>query len=288
MGYYEFEYPDKGEIVFVKLNKFSDSCIYFDLVEYDNVEGFLNLAEMDKKLLWDKKYLKHFVFDRIYPMYVIDLDDENENNVKIDLSYKRISEEEKKIQLRYYDYIVKFYRLVMEFSQISNIDINTLLPLSMWNIIKKENIEEGPVLFKKILENPELFVEKTKEKYSGESQKFIENIKSRITSTNMEMQQNFNLTVYSRNAIAELKNILAFDSNELRNDNIDIYYTSAPKYKFIVLGKNNDECKIKIDKWIDLIRDRTRGKNVEFNVDEEIVVIKEREINLKFLESSVI
>lgn len=87
MSYYETDYPNLNEVVFVTIDNFTDDAIYCRLVEYKNKEGFLPITELDKKVQPNPK--KHFSEKKVYPMIVMDVD--TDKGV-IDVSYRRIKE----------------------------------------------------------------------------------------------------------------------------------------------------------------------------------------------------
>jgi translation initiation factor 2 alpha subunit (eIF-2alpha) len=307
MSYYGNIYPEKDEVVFVTIESFSEHGIYCTLVEYDNKEGFLANTELDKKIYYERK--KYFNFKKVYPMLVIDIDFDRKF---IDLSHKKIKSEDRDKYIKYFDYVSKIYRLTEEFSKISKLAVTDLLPYTMWNFIKKDDIENSQKKFKAILQKPDEFIEKAKEIYPSESNDFLDNLSSRISSTTLTIHQQFDLIVYCENAIQEIKNILDFSELE---SNVKIEYINSPKYRLIVECKfdddrndiidkyieihknkvNNKELKqselVKlgndifiddINKYIELLKEKIKGKNIYFELGDKLL-IKEREMTIKYL-----
>jgi translation initiation factor 2 alpha subunit (eIF-2alpha) len=242
-------------------------------------------------------------------MVVTDIDFEKGH---VDLSHRKIKPEDRDKHIKYFDYISKIYRLTEEFSKISKLAINDLLPLTMWQLINKDDIENSQQKFKAILERPVQFIDHAKTTYPSESNEFLDNMCARISSTTMTINQNFNLTAYCDNAINELKNILKFENmdNEIR-----IEYVNAPTYRFVVDCKFDDERndlinkyidihqkKIKdkvcnqcdlvklgndifieeVDKYVRLIEKKIEGKKFHFELGDAFLT-KEREITIKYL-----
>lgn len=307
MSYYGNNFPEIDEVVFVTISSFSDNGIYCTLVEYDNKEGFISNTELEKKIYYERK--KYFNFKKVYPMIVTDIDFEKHF---IDLSHKKIKSEERDKYIKYFDYVSKMYRLTQEFSKISKLSVTDLLPLTMWNFMKKDDIENSQKKFKAILQKPDEFVEKAKEIYPSESNDFLDNLSSRISSTTLTIHQHFDLVVYCENAIQEIKNILNFP--EL-GENIRIEYINSPTYRFIVECKFDDDRNDLIDQYIEihknkvnnkelkqtdliklgndifveeinrcveLLKNKIKGKNIHFEIGDKLL-IKEREMTIKYL-----
>lgn len=308
MSYYENNYPEINEVVYVKINSFSEHGIYCDLIEYNNAEGFLQNTEMDKKIYYDRK--KYFNFSKVYPMIVIDI---NFDKGHIDLSHSKIKPEDRDKYIKYFDYLSKIYRLSEEFSKISQLPMNDVLPLTMWKFVKKDNIENSQKTFKSILEKPQNFIDHAKEIYPTQSIKFIDNLSSRITSTTMTLYRNIDLNFYCDNAVDEIKKILDFTDVQT---NVKIEYINAPTYRLIVECKFDFEDKRNsiIDKSIEihneklkngdkidyvkiigdiyvsefdeienLIKERIKGKKIKFEIGDTLLA-KEKEITVKYLQ----
>lgn len=299
MSYYGSNYPEIDEIVFVKIERFSDHGIYCRLIEYEGKEGFLMDTEMEKKIYYVKN--KYFNFKKVYPMLVMDIDFDRE---RIDLSHKRIKADERDKYIKHFDYVSKMYRLSEEFSTISKLAMDVILPLTMWKHAKKDELEASHKKFKSILQKPDSFITDAKKFYPTESEDFLDNLASRITSTTQIIYQNFDLIVYCEDAINEIKNILSFPNMET---NIQLEYVNSPTYRLIVECKFNDErndfidnyvenqkqhkgfTKLgpdiyveEIDKYTQLIHNRIKNKNVHFELGD-MFLVKDREMNVKYL-----
>lgn len=307
MSYYENNYPEINEVVYVKINSISEHGIYCNLIEYDNKEGLLQNTEMSKYIYKDRK--KYFNFTKVYPMLVINI---NFDKNHIDLSHSKIKNDDRDTYIKYFDYMTKIYRLSEEFSKISQLALSDVLPLTMWKFIKKDDIENSQKTFKSILEKPNNFIDHTREIYPTQSLKFIDDLSSRITSTTMTLYKNFNMNFYCDNAIDEIKKILDFTNVET---NVKIEYINAPTYRLIAEckfdfedkrnntieksielhnekiknGEKSDFIKIiddiyieEFNNMINLIKSRIKDKKINFEIGDTLLA-KEREITVKYL-----
>lgn len=310
MSYYENIYPEIDEVVYVKIKSFSENGIYCELMEYNNKEGFLPYTELNKNIYYERK--KYFNFIKVYPMLVLDI---NFDKGHIDLSHSKIKSDDRDKYIKYFDYVSKIYRLSEEFSKITNLSLNDVLPLTMWKFVKKDEIEDSQKKFKLLLEKPQKFIDHTREIYPEQSIEFVNNLTSRITSTPMTLYQNFNLQIYCENAIDEIKKILDFSDFDT---NIKVEYVNAPIYRLVVeckfdledirnniveksiemhnnnisknICKQSDLVKIiddieieEIEKIKNIIKERIKDKKIKFEMGDSFLV-KEREITIKYLQ----
>jgi translation initiation factor 2 subunit 1 len=308
MTYYSNTFPEIDEVVFVTISSFSENGIYCTLIEYDNKEGFLTNQQIDKKIYYERK--KYFNYKKVYPMMVINI---NFDKGYIDLSHRRIKSDERDKYIKYFDYVSRMYRLTEEFSKISKLAVTDLLPLTMWKFIKKDEIEHSHKKFRTILQKPHEFVSDAKKVYPSESNDFLDNLSSRITSSTLTIHQHFDMIIYCNNAISEIKNILNFPDEFGKN--VKVEYINSPTYRLVVECKFDDERNDIIDKYIDIhkekinkkeknhsdlvqlggdlyvddinkyieyIKEIVKDKNIQFELGD-MFLIKDREITVKYL-----
>jgi len=302
MSYYENVYPELDEVVCCQLSEFSDHGVYFILNEYENKKGFLPDTEMTKKIYYEKK--KYFNYVKFYPLVVTNIDF---NKGNIDLSHSKIKNDERDKYIKYFEYTMNIYRLTEEFSRLSQIPVNSILPLTMWKYITKNDIENSQKKFKSLLEKPGDFVTHAKDKYPDEADLFVNSLSSRITSTKMVFHKYIELTFYCDNPLDEIKQVLNFDNY----DNIKIEYVNAPVYRIIAecsidisdprsdiiykcmmenkerennyLVKVTNKINIDIfDDIINVIKSRINDKKINF-VDSDLYLAKDKEISVKYL-----
>lgn len=307
MSYYENKYPDINDTVIVIIENFSEHGIYCKLIEYDDKEGFLLYSELDKRTYYNRH--KYFNFKDKYPMTVINIDYESG---LIDLSHKKIKSDERDTHLKNFHSASQIFRLSKEFSDLTGIDLDSLLPLTMWNILKKDELNSSQKKLKSILQKPSEFVNNAKKIFPSESGDYLDSLAARISSTTVIIHQNFDLIVYCNDAINEIKKILNFPDVD---QNIKIEYINSPTYRFIVECKFDDErneiidnyaeshkqkvkekdfdhndhaklgsdvCIDEINKYVSILKERIKDMNVHFELKDKYL-FKEREINIKYL-----
>jgi translation initiation factor 2 subunit 1 len=310
MSYYGNDFPEPNETVFVQLESFSEHGLYCRLIEYGNKEGFLLYSELEKRVYYDK--YKYFNFKKVYPMTVLAVDP---RKGQIDLSHRKIKANEREKNVDDFQSVSKIYRLTEEFSELTGIPHGDVLQLTMYQIMKKDELDNSHKKLKSILQRPKSFIDNVKRVYPSESEEYLDSLSSRITSTTRVICQNFNLTVYSDDAINEIKKLLSFPDID---QNVKIEYVNSPTYRIIVECKLDDETNELIDdyvemhkinkrqgmcnqsdfaklgpdvsvddinKYIGLIKERTKNKNVTFELKDKYL-FKDREISIKYLPKS--
>jgi translation initiation factor 2 alpha subunit (eIF-2alpha) len=174
--------PILNTVCFVKLADYNikpnDLGIYVKLVDYDEIDGFIPLTEINKYKI---NLQKIFKYDKIYPCLVSSY----EKNL-INLSYMRIKEKERERLIEQFNFAQKIntiYELVNE---------NKMLESCMYDDSTMET------LFYDILENPT--------KYFKE--KSLEPIKNRIKIEPSESLKEFQLIICQEDGLHILKNTL--------------------------------------------------------------------------------
>lgn len=277
MSYYENYYPEINEVVYVIVSAISENGVYCTLLEYEHKEGFLADTEMDKKIYYVKK--KYFAIGKKMPMMVIDIDF---NRDQIDLSHKQIKDDDRDKYIKYFDYMTKMYRLSMEFSKFSNINLTEILPLTMWKFAPKTNLIQSKETFKQILENPHDYLSETKKLYSDQTDQYLESMQSRISNTKMVVAHPFKLIINSGNYVNEINSI--FDIKFENSDVIKIEYKNAPIYHIVIEGSNEEKCNQIFKEWYKIISEKIINKDIFFELIDDKVFVKDSEISIRYLQ----
>ena len=158
MSYYKNKYPEINDIVIVIISKYPEKghSIQCKLVEYDNIYGIILRTEITKrKEIEPKKIFKECV---PFPVVVIDIDNNNPDNIKIDLSYIKLNDTERLNQIEIFEQKKNIYNIAIEMSNFLSIDLNIILENSMWKFMNNKKIlNDLNGFYSEILENPEIF-----------------------------------------------------------------------------------------------------------------------------------
>ena len=108
MRFYSKETPNVDDIVMCHVDRIQDFCIYVKLLEYDNMEGMVQLADASTRR--KRKSVCLLKVNKKYPLLVIRVDKENKY---IDLSNKFLSDEDKTIateKFNNYFFVMKIFK----------------------------------------------------------------------------------------------------------------------------------------------------------------------------------
>lgn len=294
MHFYKKSVPSKDDLIFVKADRSikSNAGVYFHLLEYGNIEAFIPNTELDKRQK-AKEPLKHIVFNsknfktnKVYPMRITSItppiDPTTNDKYTIDLSYKKVNKDERDILMGKYNIISKICKLADEFHEFTQIDKNEVYNLTIRFLFGNDDDETfdptatAEELYKNIIMSPELFVKEISKKYPKESQKYLEDLRTRIKPIEKVVKQFFTLIVADENAVEKLRNLLVY-----KRDGVNLGYTSSPKYHVIVTGVDDNDCSEKIKFFVSEMKKKTTGVHSIFSLGEQLI-IKEQEYLLKY------
>lgn len=271
MFYYDKKEPNVGDIVFVTIEKVENVGTYCKLIEYGEMDGLILSTELDKWTRNDSIPLKisnpkKFNYNSTYCAVVLavnkkvlltreNFDDEEKEveEIKIDLSYKRIDIEKREILIKQFEYITSIKKLCDEFSFVSGLSKEILYPLTLWKFTKEPNFVAKNKYYE-FLKKSETICEFTQFEYPEKSEQFIINIKSRITCTSLIVEKYFELLVFENDGINKLKNILNLEESDVR-----VECVSSPTYKLVAEGYSFEECNQKLIDVFNTIKERSQN-----------------------------
>jgi translation initiation factor 2 alpha subunit (eIF-2alpha) len=292
MFYYKNNRPVINDIVYVSIKEFSDTGVYCELIEYDNMSGFLLISELYDKI---KKGVKPKSPDKLlstqktYPMLVLTINEESHGDDKkyiLDLSYKKIKKEDREQLLEKFIMMNKLIHLANEFEFITKLSLKEIYKLTIWKLFDTDihddlslidDMKLYHTLYLNILKNPHIFTKYINDAYPTETKQFIDNFNDRLTSSDMMIEQIFELMIHEENAITKLKDVLTYD-----NDGAEIVYISSPRYQILVKGSDILDCDSKIEKCLEYIKNKISLYHCVFNLKEKNI-IRDQEFTLKSL-----
>ena len=88
------EYPDRNELVVVKVTQILDYGVFAELLEYDNAKGFIHISNVSSS--WVKNIRNVVKSNQVRVAKVLNIDTEKR---QIDLSFARVSPQREKQKL---------------------------------------------------------------------------------------------------------------------------------------------------------------------------------------------
>lgn len=272
--YYLRNIPESGDIVFATLSDetCSDKGFYMNLLEYNNTIGFVLQTEVAKKLV---DYRKTFRSGKIYALLVLNSEEKN-GRVVIDLSYKKIKEEDRPALETKYIFISKLNMLIHDLIKLKLWDDRELYEETFLRLIpsgKDANANNVELIYNEILKKCETLFSADTKISQDVVEKYLDHLRKHITISPVEMYKEINVIILESNAINKIKEI--FDVNMLI-PNTTIEYHTAPFYRINTIGIDETKCKENINALIDAIKAKASKYSLRMNTDGEYVTIKEQ------------
>ncbi|ARF11761.1 translation initiation factor eIF-2 alpha subunit [Klosneuvirus KNV1] len=231
--YYRKDFPEPEDIVMAQVVNKNEYGYNVSLLEYDNLTGFISLADlMNGKYLQKKYMLKD---NEILSLAVKEADVAKKIVL---LSRKNISEEEvSNTALRYKmctcinRLMNEIYTMYLKFSDIHSSDIihsiNNVMDDTIWRLYTEDS--DYGYIYMKILENPKILL--PSELFTDEFiEKALKNINNRIIKQNMILELGITLLILEEDALNKIKDVLTFNIDE-KDVRITTCVMSPPTYK---------------------------------------------------------
>jgi len=283
MKFYSKPLPNQDDIVFVKIESFSENGIYCKLSEYDELEGMIQITEIARNRKDSKNAQKVFEIGKIYPVCVL----KAEKNF-IDLSYRKVEPSQRAKLLTNFQYIKKIIYLAEELIHLTKLSEKIVCEKVLWTTITKyekvvgcsisesEQIQE---LYNDILGSPEYFVHGIAKSHKEESEIFTNSIRQRVKSSDIVIVRNFELMIFDPQSVDKLKFAL---TNNISKD-VEIKYISSPNYQIYVSGYNNNALEENIKQTMIILEANCKNFKHKLVFEENNIVIKKKEYYLQTL-----
>lgn len=288
--FYKNTLPTMEDIVVVEIGNGSEYGYTVKLLEYNCVEGFVNLSELMKGR-FKKKCVKT---GDIVPMTILRIDKEKGH---IDLSKRKVSDDAKNKtmeQYKYSTYLYKFgkeiYQMYKSFvDQLESKDTNLefIMDLTIWRLYDEYEDESFDKIYNNILNNPTILFPNNY--FSSDfTDKVINNINNRITRGNMIKEVDIHLLVTSKDGVNLIKKILSENTNlknheDYKDCKITVLVSSPPIYTIRVEAENDITCSNILKNVVDGIQQSALLNDSEFKIESDYRVVKESTIEFVFL-----
>ncbi len=245
--------PEQDELVIAVIKKIMPYGAFCVLPEYKDLESFLHVSEVAPRWI---KNIHEFLSEG--QRYVVKVHHVDQTKNQVDVSIKRVSEEEKKRKLE---------------SMQNEKRGEKLLEIS----IKESGIKVDALEIKKILEAEfgDVFTCFKEVSYEGEEvlskvdlpaklkAKIIELSKKSIKKPLVTISAIFNITSYSPNGLADIKKVFTF------KDQAEVHYLGAPRYKISITAADYKTAEKKLSNITDSIKTFAQKNDCDFSVIRE-------------------
>ena len=226
--------PELKELVVIKVKDFTPYGVFCELIEYENIKGFIPLTEVSRKRI--KKITEALKKGQITVGRVIEVKEDKE----VDVSLRRVDENEKKRKLSEYRLekrIANIFYIAAKNSGIKYEELKFFVDYLLEKYGSLQNFVEsyrkkGDSLFREIKLD---ISEKFKEELIKEINRYVGRLKEKVSG----ILKIYSLDKYGAKKIKEaLINIKENLSKVEDVSNLEIEYKSSPEwYLFFEVGK---------------------------------------------------
>ena len=222
--FYKHHFPKIDELVMVRIKSISDTGILCDLLEYNNIEGFLSLTEVSRRKLHALgRVIK--INDK-HVLHVTNIDPEKHY---IDLSKKFITEEEKNEGLEKYRNGKFINNITRRIADTVKINFDTLYDIYITPLYENEKYKYPVDALKSLVVDKKKIWENCPNTNENVIAEFIKLLEHKINLTYHKIEATIELTCFSENGIDDIK--LALDKgSEIGGTDISIQLISSPLY----------------------------------------------------------
>ena len=238
--FFRDELPSLNDLVMVKVIREEDEIGYYcQLLEYNNIEGFLPLSELVKKKYAKKHILKP---DQVLPMAINKV--EHAHKI-VNLTKKRVSNEESDKKKELYRVCNDINKLINEYYRIylschkndDKLTITEFMDCTIWDLYETLENDYHKV-YQHILHNPKSIL--SDDIFDSNFINLVaDNVNKRITFTNKVINLDLKLIVIDENPISKIKEImnLALLPGQAKNEyKIKVLVLTSPYYRVRVEG----------------------------------------------------
>jgi translation initiation factor 2 subunit 1 len=251
--------PEVGELVIAKIDKVIEQGAYCTLLEYGIDNAFIPWSEVSTKYVKDiRDVLKE---GQVVVAKVIRVD-RRAPRVQVDLSIKRVFENEKKVKMLRWKRLQKAQKIVELAAKNMGKSLEEAY-IALWSKIEKE-LDPLSVLEDCVLLGYEQLVKRgVPEDWS---KAVCEEAKKHITIKMVKIRAIVRITTYKPDGVEKIKKILSHiqDMQLPQNVKISVYTIGAPRYRVEIVATNYREAEAVLNKIEQDVHTLAKELGIEF------------------------
>ncbi len=220
------EYPRITSIVICKITKITDYGVFVNLLEYDNLEGFIHISQVSST--WVKNIHNHVKLNQIRAGKVLHIDT---NKNQIDLSFNRATSAEEKRK-------ISDYRLFKRAQSLLSVVAKELKVTDeeIWSTVAEPILEKETSLYNGFIHILKNGIETFPEIDKRYTTKLIDVLSKSITLKYKKIIGILEISNPTETGIEIIKKALKKATD--KHKDASITYVSAGKYELIVTAKD--------------------------------------------------
>ena len=276
MRFYKQHTPEVGDLVVVKIKRIEEVGVYGELLEYNGIEGFIQLSELSKGNVSLKRFKMPTKEGKIEICEVLMIDQRKGN---IDLSKRRVHKNDfQKIQQKYNE-SKKVHSIMQHISIKLDESFEELLDSIVWRLNEDARFDFhsfnafilGTQIPEEVFQNISFKNEKIKKLLFDE-------IDKRFSPPLMKFKSEIELTCFGESGIDGIKSALkAGKSIETKEHFINIQLLSSPVYILTTMSKDYKYGISLLESCIDEIRYEIKNQHGKIRIKENPRIYKDEE-----------
>jgi translation initiation factor 2 subunit 1 len=247
------ELPDEGELVVAVIKKIMPYGAFCQLPEYGNLEAFLHVSEVAPRWI---KNIHEFISEGQRHIVKVHHVDKEKNQV--DISIKRVSEEEKKLK-------IETAQNEKRGTKLLELALEAAKATSEMAAVRKEienNFDDVYVCFREASFKGEDALKKL-EIPKNIKAKIMEIAVKSIKKPIVEINKTISLTCYNADGVTILKTALTL------GDDVLVHYLGAPRYQISLTAPDYKSAEKKMAAVLDKIEAYAQKNNCDFKQDDK-------------------
>jgi translation initiation factor 2 subunit 1 len=251
------DYPKISDIVICKVTKITDYGVFVELLEYDNIEGFIHVSQVSST--WVKNIHNHVKQNQIRAGKVLHIDTHKN---QIDLSFNRVTSAEEKRKIADYRLFKRAQSLLSAIAKELKVSDEEIWSAVAEPILEKENsLYNG---FIHILKNGISSFPEIDKKYAP---KLLDVLSKSITIKDKKITGILEISNPSENGIEVIKKALSKVLSEHKSASIS--YISAGRYELSVIAKDYKTASKQFSEITTTLEKQLKGSNLKVITQEK-------------------
>lgn len=251
------EYPKISDTVICKVTKVTDYGVFVELLEYDNLEGFIHVSQVSST--WVKNIHNHAKANQIRAAKVLHID--NYKN-QIDLSFNRVTPAEEKRKIADYRLFKRAQSLLSAIAKELKVSDE-----EVWSCVAEPILEKETSLYSgfiHILKNGIDTFPEIDKKYTT---KLVETLSKSITIKDKKIIGTLEISNPTENGIEIIKKALKKITDEHKSASIT--YVSAGRYELSVTAKDYKTASKQFNEVAAQLEKSLKGSNIKIIPQEK-------------------
>ena len=249
------EYPDRDDLVVVKVTQILDYGVFAELLEYDKAKGFVHISNVSSS--WVKNIRNFVKANQVRVAKVLNIDTEKR---QIDLSFAGVSPQREKQKLTEFKQVNREENLILILAKQEKKDFDTV-----WDAVADPLIEEYGSLygaFEKILFGEDV------EKLIGKEwvKPVFELVEKNVVVTKKVLKGNLKLNSLASDGLSDVKAVLAVVD---KAESCSLIYSGAGSYAISAEARTFKDAEKLLTKTLADAEKVAKKKQVNFEFKQE-------------------